>query len=248
MFTAEPEITTTRVRKGDFLIMASDGLWDCITSEEAVGLVGIWLENNWDAVYGTNIPQRTNQPQLQLQSQPKTRTLNTTLTTSIPKVYEPHELPLESLRLKSNSSKDSKTGGNDRAQNYAYWRAQKRFVLNRDDSSSVAGHLARNALGGADRDLTEALLSFDVGGGRARKYRCVTFFFFPPFVFVSGGGWRELGLVLGALGATRVDVSFCLKGDVFQVPRLTTIFHCVHASLAGVAVSRLHSGGLLVWR
>ncbi|KAF7972269.1 hypothetical protein HWV62_18598 [Athelia sp. TMB] len=41
--TAEPEITTTKTEPGDFLIMATDGLWECLQSEEAVGLVGAWL-------------------------------------------------------------------------------------------------------------------------------------------------------------------------------------------------------------
>ncbi|KAL9103551.1 MAG: hypothetical protein Q9163_001429 [Psora crenata] len=46
--TAEPVITTTRVDPdgGDFIILASDGLWDCITSEQAVDLVGRWMETH----------------------------------------------------------------------------------------------------------------------------------------------------------------------------------------------------------
>lgn len=46
--TAEPVITTTKIspQNGDFLIMASDGLWDNLSSEEAVGLVALWLEQN----------------------------------------------------------------------------------------------------------------------------------------------------------------------------------------------------------
>lgn len=43
-FTAEPEVTTTRIEPGDFLIIASDGLWECLSSHEAVGLVGLWLD------------------------------------------------------------------------------------------------------------------------------------------------------------------------------------------------------------
>lgn len=43
--TAEPEITTTKTEHGDFLIMATDGLWECLQSEEAVGLVGAWVES-----------------------------------------------------------------------------------------------------------------------------------------------------------------------------------------------------------
>ena len=42
-FTAEPEITTTEVQPGDFVAFATDGLRDCLTNEEVVGLVGIWL-------------------------------------------------------------------------------------------------------------------------------------------------------------------------------------------------------------
>ena len=44
--TAEPVITTTKIRPGDgdFVVMASDGLWDNMTSERAVELVGRWLQ------------------------------------------------------------------------------------------------------------------------------------------------------------------------------------------------------------
>ena len=49
---------------------------------------------------------------------------------------------------------------------YNRWRATKRFV-NIDGNSAV--HLARNALGGADRDLTGALLR--LRPPRSRRYR-----------------------------------------------------------------------------
>ncbi|KAI0344959.1 protein serine/threonine phosphatase 2C [Trametopsis cervina] len=42
-FTAEPEVTSIKIQPGDFLIMASDGLWEALTNEEAVGLVAWWL-------------------------------------------------------------------------------------------------------------------------------------------------------------------------------------------------------------
>ena len=38
--TAEPEITTTEVQPDDFLVLGSDGLWECLTNEEVVGMVG----------------------------------------------------------------------------------------------------------------------------------------------------------------------------------------------------------------
>src|SRR5690242_6331455 len=44
--TAEPIVTTTKVEpeKGDFVVMATDGLWEMLTNEEVVGLVGQWLD------------------------------------------------------------------------------------------------------------------------------------------------------------------------------------------------------------
>ncbi|KDQ59929.1 hypothetical protein JAAARDRAFT_126972 [Jaapia argillacea MUCL 33604] len=44
--TAVPEVTTFKVMTGDFLILATDGLWECLTNEEAVGLTGLWLDRN----------------------------------------------------------------------------------------------------------------------------------------------------------------------------------------------------------
>lgn len=47
--TAEPEVTSTALPRGKraFMIMASDGLWDTMTSEQAVEMVARWLE--WKA-------------------------------------------------------------------------------------------------------------------------------------------------------------------------------------------------------
>ena len=42
--TAEPVVTTTHIQPGDFLVMATDGLWEWLTSAEAVGLVGLWID------------------------------------------------------------------------------------------------------------------------------------------------------------------------------------------------------------
>ncbi|KAI0355181.1 protein serine/threonine phosphatase 2C [Trametes cingulata] len=58
--TAEPEVTSVRVQPGDFLIMASDGLWECLTNEEAVGLVGHWR----DAMRSTRSPRAHDAPTL----------------------------------------------------------------------------------------------------------------------------------------------------------------------------------------
>lgn len=53
--TAEPDITTTKVNTSedhpDFLIMASDGLWDHFSSEDAVTCVQQWLDKNKPAAF-----------------------------------------------------------------------------------------------------------------------------------------------------------------------------------------------------
>lgn len=45
--TAEPVVTSTKIDAGSpsFLIMATDGLWDMLSSQQAVDLVGKWLES-----------------------------------------------------------------------------------------------------------------------------------------------------------------------------------------------------------
>jgi pyruvate dehydrogenase phosphatase len=42
--TAEPEITSVRIQPGDFIVLASKGLFECLNSEEVIGLVGVWVE------------------------------------------------------------------------------------------------------------------------------------------------------------------------------------------------------------
>ena len=172
-FTAEPEITTTIIRKGDFVVLASDGLWDCLTSEEVVGLVGGWLETRGEEVKiekgeGIGEGEMVMLPFGQVGHSGQTamtgfgkgkgygwpegsndgaRKENETA------VWERTDLPVTSLKP-------------DDTQMYKWWRATKRFV-NIDANAAV--HLTRNALGGADRDLTGALLR--LSSPRSRRYR-----------------------------------------------------------------------------
>jgi serine/threonine protein phosphatase PrpC len=42
--TAEPEVTTVHVKPGDFVVLGTKGLFECLSDEEIVGLVGVWVE------------------------------------------------------------------------------------------------------------------------------------------------------------------------------------------------------------
>jgi len=139
-FTAEPEITTTEVQPGDFVVLATDGLWDCLTNEEVVGLVGIWLNSRKSSSGDGSLVSGAS-------SVEKKKTGNE-------KVWEREELP---VKLEE-----------DKTVMYRWWRAKKRFI---DADNNVAVHLVRNALGGADRDLTSALLYMEPP--RSRRFRCV---------------------------------------------------------------------------
>ncbi|KAJ6257808.1 hypothetical protein Dda_7597 [Drechslerella dactyloides] len=53
--TAEPVVSTyAAVRDGDFLILGSDGLWDFLSSEDAVALVGRWTDTHVNMQAGGN--------------------------------------------------------------------------------------------------------------------------------------------------------------------------------------------------
>ncbi|KAI0373115.1 protein serine/threonine phosphatase 2C [Pilatotrama ljubarskyi] len=67
--TAEPEVTSIDVRPGDFLILASDGLWECLTNEEAIGLVGYWR----DAMRSTRSPGERSRANLNMPELPVQR-------------------------------------------------------------------------------------------------------------------------------------------------------------------------------
>ena len=69
--TAEPEIKTMKINpdRRDFLIIASDGLWDNITSEQAVELVSKWLKTH-DATREAQRPNLANPPSQPLSVDP----------------------------------------------------------------------------------------------------------------------------------------------------------------------------------
>ncbi|KAK1816791.1 [Pyruvate dehydrogenase [acetyl-transferring]]-phosphatase 1, mitochondrial [Friedmanniomyces endolithicus] len=147
--TAEPVVTTTTVdpTKGDFVVMASDGLWEMLTNEEVVGLVGQWLEKqaSTSSVGGRS----TNSTSGWLQSWFTTQKAST--------------LPIE------HHGPDEASGQRApiRQQQWGVPTGQdQRFVV---EDKNAATHLVRNALGGKDSDMLSALLTLPAP--YARRYR-----------------------------------------------------------------------------
>ncbi|OJJ36702.1 hypothetical protein ASPWEDRAFT_58521 [Aspergillus wentii DTO 134E9] len=129
--TAEPVITTTKMdpTQGDFVVMATDGLWEMLSNEEVVGLVGQWVEQQRSGA--------TNGNKAWLQSWFG---------------FENKQLPVE-------TPKDAVSEGQRRPirqQQYDISGAASRFVV---EDNNAATHLVRNAMGGKDKDMVCALLT-----------------------------------------------------------------------------------------
>lgn len=142
--TAEPIITTTKVDpgQGDFVVLATDGLWEMLTNEEVVGLVGQWLEN-----------QSSN---------------SGSSATSWAKSFfstQSRKLPVEKPVLAPTEGGEGQRAPLRQTQ-WDVKTTDERFVV---EDKNVATHLVRNALGGRDRDMVCGLLT--LVSPYARRYR-----------------------------------------------------------------------------
>ncbi|KAI1382795.1 protein serine/threonine phosphatase 2C [Hypoxylon trugodes] len=141
--TAEPVITATQVQpeRGDFLVMATDGLWEMLTNEEVVGLVGKWIET-------------------QAAEQASTSQMSSVWA----KLFGPgQDLPVE-------ASKEAGPDGQKTPVRLRQWGIspdeKERFVVK---DKNVATHLIRNALGGKNEEQVCALLT--LVSPFSRRYR-----------------------------------------------------------------------------
>lgn len=168
--TAEPVVTTQQIQpeKGDFVVMATDGLWEMLTNEEVVGLVGSWLEKHPEA-------QRGVRSQANDQASGHNSQADSWLSSwfSSQKSGNPNELPVV------GDSPDASSAGGQRAPiRQQQWGlkpsangkngapANSRFVV---EDKNAATHLIRNALGGANTDMMCALLTLP--SPYSRRYR-----------------------------------------------------------------------------
>ena len=161
--TAEPVVTTTKIEpeKGDFVVMATDGLWEMLTNEEVIGLVGQWIEKQSSESSG-----------------------NSNIASSWVRMFsaEKKGLPVE------HDSKETKgKGGQRQPIRQQQWGVKggenDRFVV---EDKNVATHLVRNALGGKDKDMLCALLTLISPYSRRYRYGIRSSYFVPSFNQLGG--------------------------------------------------------------
>ncbi|TDZ37845.1 [Pyruvate dehydrogenase [acetyl-transferring]]-phosphatase 1 [Colletotrichum spinosum] len=141
--TAEPVVTTTKIEpeNGDFVVMATDGLWEMLTNEEVVGLVGKWIESQASASSSSQFDSAWS------------------------KIFGPKKssLPVE-------QATDKGVDGQKTPIRLQQWGispdAPERFVVK---DKNVATHLVRNALGGTNEEQVSALLTLP--SPFSRRYR-----------------------------------------------------------------------------
>lgn len=153
--TAEPVITTIKMdpKNGDFIVMATDGLWEMLTNEEVVGLVGQWL----DAQAGTNSNANKTSSKSWLDSWFGQREQKG----SLPVEKNTDDGPPNNEKGQKTPIRQQQWGVNG--------KENDRFVV---EDKNAATHLVRNALGGKDRDMVCALLTLP--SPYSRRYRYVT--------------------------------------------------------------------------
>ncbi|KAI0131556.1 protein serine/threonine phosphatase 2C [Daldinia grandis] len=141
--TAEPVVSTTNIQpeRGDFLVMATDGLWEMLTNDEVVGLVGKWIE--------TQATEQSSKSQLG---------------SLWAKLFGPgQDLPVE-------AGKEAGPDGQKTPIRLRQWGIspdeKERFVVK---DKNVATHLIRNALGGRNEEQVCALLT--LVSPFSRRYR-----------------------------------------------------------------------------
>lgn len=171
--TAEPVVTTTKIEpeNGDFIVMATDGLWEMLTNEEAVGLVGKWIESQAKAAgHGGNS--------------------NNNMDSAWSKVFGGSRKAGGALPVEAAVEGSTGKNGERTPIRLRQWGISPddsdRFVVK---DKNAATHLVRNALGGSNEEQVSALLTLPAPF--SRRYRddlTVQVIFFGDGVGPAAGG------------------------------------------------------------
>jgi len=147
--TAEPVITTTKIEpeKGDFVVMATDGLWEMLTNEEVVGLVGKWIESQRVA--------------------PAAGGSGSQLDSVWTRIFGSRNKNAAGLPVETARGPDGTGGQKTPFRGVRQWsEGSDSFVV---QDPNVATHLVRNALGGSNQEQVSALLTLPAPF--SRRYR-----------------------------------------------------------------------------
>ncbi|KAK4540451.1 hypothetical protein LTR36_009197 [Oleoguttula mirabilis] len=145
--TAEPEVIETRLQTGahpDFLIMASDGLWDNMSSRDAVACVELWLEKNKPTNFLEKAKEEGVLASLGFGGRGRMALNSGTKEPSAPTYSSMADLNGE------DDTYFDKDGS-------LMWRVSPKHFVNEDQNCGI--HLVKNALGGKRRDLFCGVMS-----------------------------------------------------------------------------------------
>ena len=148
--TAEPEVKDIRIQtknansRPDFLIMASDGLWDHMSSEDAVECVSMWLDKNKPTDFLEHDKKLAQQQQQGLFPWGGALSVPTGGSEKVAK-FEPRD------------PSDDVDTYYDEVEKCLKWRVSpKHFVV---EDQNCGAHLVKNALGGKRRGLFTSVVT-----------------------------------------------------------------------------------------
>lgn len=180
--TAEPVVTTTQVLPGggDFVVMATDGLWEMLTNDEVVGLVGQWLERHPEAQRAGGSAARLSAAATDAEgpaAAAKDRADG--WVQSWFKSSQKHGKNNGDLPVQHADGAQEQSGQRAPIRQQQWGLPPTTSATNSTPSSSryvvedqnVATHLVRNALGGGDTDMVCSLLTLP--SPYSRRYRWV---------------------------------------------------------------------------
>jgi pyruvate dehydrogenase phosphatase len=161
--TAEPVVETIDVQDGDFMVMATDGLWEMLTNEEVVGLVGIWLEREKArAAAAAKASAQASTPGGLFSFLSRSSGAPADSTAALPPT-----LPVNAPADEADGSAQKGPKQSRQPIRRQQWNLPTTKYTLRDNN--VATHIVRNALGGSDNDTLCALLTLP--SPFSRRYR-----------------------------------------------------------------------------
>jgi len=165
--TAEPVITVYNgVKEGDFLILGSDGIWDFLSSEDAVALVGRWTDDYLPSSAATASSSKS-----QDKSSSSTSTsFSTSQDKSAPSTSRdkaPSYTPASPSTCQYEKELDTTIPNNKKRTKLT--ESQEESFVFEDDHAGV--HLIRNGLGGVRKGRLQFTVSLPPGKDAAKRYR-----------------------------------------------------------------------------